>query len=115
VGSWINGSLSKLEFATVANDDGDLRSVFLVCGDVDDFRDDVFVPTDHPTEHHVFAWGRRKDQSSITMGRTSPNFSDAARFVEERKGCKWTGMDDACGDGKCLNFIKWNECHLPFR
>ena len=83
---WINGFLSKLEFATVANDDRDLRSVFLVCRDVDDFRDDVFIPTDHPTEHHVFACGRRKDQSSITTGMRSPGFSDAARFVEERKG-----------------------------
>jgi len=50
-----NRILSKLELAAVANDDWNLRAVFFVCFHIHDFRDDVFVSADHPTEHHMFA------------------------------------------------------------
>ena len=70
-----NGFLSKLELATVANDDRNLRAVFFVCRYVYDFRDDVFVSTDHPAEHHMFAWwGEREDQPGIQ------NLGEAARI-----------------------------------
>ena len=57
-----NRFLSKFELATVANDDRNLRAVFLIRRYVYDLRDDIFVSTDHPTEHHMFAW-RMEDQS----------------------------------------------------
>ena len=67
-----NRFLSKLELATVADDDRNLRAVFFVCRDVHDFRDDVFVSTDHPTKHHMFAWCKKKDQSVSPVGRRGP-------------------------------------------
>ena len=54
LGSSGNGFHSKLELTTVADDDRSPRAVFFVCRNIHDFRDDVFVSTDHSTEHHVF-------------------------------------------------------------
>lgn len=51
-----NRFLPKLKLPTVADDDRNLRAVFFVRRNIHYFRDDVVVPTDHPTEHHVFAW-----------------------------------------------------------
>lgn len=51
-----NGFLPKLELAAVGDDDRDPRSVFVVRRNVHDFGNDVFIPADHPTEYHVFAW-----------------------------------------------------------
>ena len=67
---WCNGFLPKLQLPTITDNDRDLRAVFLVRRNVHNFRDDVFIPTDHPTKHNVFAcW---KDQSVIrTNGRYS--------------------------------------------
>ena len=58
-----NRLLSKFELATVADDDRNLRAVFLVCRHFHDLRNDIFVSADHPTEHHMFAW--RMDGGSI--------------------------------------------------
>ena len=60
-----NGFLSKLELAAVADNDRDLRAVFFVRRYIHDFRDDVFISTDHPTKHHMFAWwkGRTNQRS----------------------------------------------------
>ena len=69
--SWGNRFLSKLELATVADDDRDSRAIFLIRRNVHYFRNDVFIPTDHPTKHHVFAY-RRNDQSDITEGWRYP-------------------------------------------
>lgn len=96
---WSSGLLPELELATVANDDGDLRPIFLVCRDAYNFRNDVFIPTDHPTEYHVFPCGRRcKDQSDITTCRRSPNFSEAARIGKGME-IQGVGMNE---DGWCV-------------
>jgi hypothetical protein len=55
VGLSSNGFPSKFELAAVADDDGSPRTVFFVRRNISDPRDDVFVTTDHPAEHHVFA------------------------------------------------------------
>ena len=57
---WSDGFPSKLELTTVADDDRGPRSVFLVCRNVHNLRDDVFISTDHPTEHHVFPCEKRR-------------------------------------------------------
>jgi hypothetical protein len=57
---WSDRFLSELELTTVANDDRDPRTIFLVRRNVHNFRDDVFIPTDHPTEHHVFPCEKRR-------------------------------------------------------
>jgi hypothetical protein len=50
-----DGLLSELKLATVADDDWNPRAVFLVCRNIHDLRDDVFVSADYPAEYHVFA------------------------------------------------------------
>jgi hypothetical protein len=52
---WGNGFPSKLKLAAVADDDRDPRAIFVVCRNVYYFRYDIFIPTNHPTKHHMFA------------------------------------------------------------
>jgi len=76
--------LSKLELATVADDDRNLRTVFFVCRNIHDFWDDVFVPTDHPTEHHVFAWRRVRDQSSSNPSEKLPELGRGGASLQKK-------------------------------
>lgn len=72
-----NRFLSELELAAVADDDWNLRAVFLVCRYIHDLRDDIFVSADHPTEHHMFAW-RMEDQSGNSNRYEMPEFGSGS-------------------------------------
>ena len=74
------GFLSKLKLATVADDDRNPRAVFLVCRNVHDLRDDVFVAADHPAEHHVFAWVEVEDLISNPGRQKTPKRGEARRM-----------------------------------
>ena len=72
-----NRFLSELELAAVADDDRNLRAVFLIRWYIHDLRDDIFVSTDHPTEHHMFAW-RMGDQSGNSNRHEMPEFGSGS-------------------------------------
>ena len=89
-----NGFPSKLELAAVADHDGSPRSVFFVCRNSNDPRDDVFVTTDHPAEHHVFAWLAEGHTSELGRGSARVNKSECAN-----------GNMDGNEEGRRLNSI----------
>lgn len=99
VGLLGDGFPSKFELAAVADDDGGPRPVLFVCRNINDPRDDVFVTTDHPAEHHVFAWLVRVEDQWIDVRM----WARRGECVEESEGANRSVNGNE--DGKRLNSI----------
>jgi hypothetical protein len=80
-----NRFLSKLKFPTVAHDDWDFWAVLLVCWNVYDFWDDVVIPADHATEHHVFACVKKGSVYGMNQRVGGAEFWRTARFAKEEE------------------------------
>ena len=106
VGLSSNGFPSQLELAAVADHDGSPRSVFFVCRNIHDPRDDVVVTTDHPAEHHVFAW---LAEGHISELGEAARASTKANAQNERKRGWQTFELHHVGKGETKGY------HSPFR
>ena len=101
-----NRFLSKLKLATVADDDRNLRAVFFVCRDVHDFRDDVFVSTDHPTKHHMFAWWKRgTNQQPRWVGEARFRVRQSEFVNKKKQECERERGYTISTDGKLSSLI----------